>query len=127
MVKYFLMFSTTLLIVFVLANERVQSAPRKSHSVELNDNQQREIELLKSLLRHQHADSNEEFEDDHAGNYFIAAEKRFPKWRGSKVNSRNSLTKFNSNYGKNNEIRKIWDNTLKMKNKIYEKNNLLDY
>jgi hypothetical protein len=52
--------------------------------------------------------------------------KRFPKWYGTsnKLKSRFNLFK-NQNYGDINELRKIWEKTMKTKNNIYEKNNLL--
>lgn len=53
--------------------------------------------------------------------------KRFPKWYGSsnKLKSRFNLFKNNQNYGDMKELRKIWEKTMKTKNNIYEKNNLL--
>lgn len=55
----------------------------------------------------------------------VMAEKRFPKWRGGLIKSKESLTNFHGNYGNNNAIRKVWEKNMKEKNRMYDKTNLL--
>jgi len=121
MIKCILILGLSLIIGVLLMSDCVKSeynSESESESFELNANQ-KENELLRRIFRHNQVSD--------MSNRHMIAQKRFPKWRGSKVNSKMSLTKMNSLYGHNNDLRKMWDKTMKMKNKIYEKNNLLDY